>query len=194
MLRNFYAAVLAILLYTVPAHAAVFSFDFGTAGQTSGTVTYDTVLGGPGYAPDSRLVTASFSNLYLNGTPISGGQLRANISQAGTSGGEQLLIFNQFFTSPFFPRADFNPAFSLTFASATGSLFSSDGMLAAPGVLAGSFESGTAGVRPGEEVSFGLAVSAVPEPAAWAFMIVGIAGVGATLRRRGGRAVLPQIA
>lgn len=169
----------------------MFSFDFGVPGQTSGTVTYDSVLGGPGFAPNSRLVAATFSNLYLNGTAVSNAQLRGNVSQAGPNGGGQLLIFNQFFTSPFFPSPGFSPAFSIEFAAAGGGLFSSDGMLSAPGVMASYFVSGSAGVRPGESVTFALAV---PEPAVWGMMIIGIAGIGATLRRRDGERALPLAA
>ncbi len=38
--------------------------------------------------------------------------------------------------------------------------------------------------KSGELVSGGLVVSAIPEPMGWTLMLVGFAGVGATLRRR----------
>lgn len=180
MLRIITAMCLALLSVT-PAHAAVLSFSFGTPGQTGGTITYDTVLSGPGFAPDSRRIGATFSSLFLEGREVVAGSLRGSISQAIGTAGEQTLIFNQFFTSPFFPRPDYTAGFTLEFQANDGALFSTDGIVAAPGTLAGYFVSGTVNPQPGQVVQFGLSV---PEPATWGLMIFGLGGIGVSLRRR----------
>lgn len=40
------------------------------------------------------------------------------------------------------------------------------------------------GVQPNEALSSTVSVAAVPEPAAWALMILGVAGIGGAIRRR----------
>lgn len=170
-------ALLALLTATAPANAAVLSFDFGTPGQTSGTVSYDTQLGVPTGFGDQRRIVATFSNLYLLGKTITSTNVQAF---AGTSGGQQLVAFNGFFTSPFQPVADFNPSFSLLFAANDNGLIAGD-KLASALVMAPYFVSGAVSPTSSQVISFTLAV---PEPAAWSLMIVGIAGIGATLRRR----------
>lgn len=170
-------AMLAAVIAVAPAKAAVVSFDFGTPGQTSGTVSYDTDLGLATGIGDQRRITATFSNLYLLSVAIVSQNVQ---SFAGTSDGQQLVAFNGFFTSPFQPRADFNPSFSLLFAANDNALIAGS-KLAAPSAMAPYFVSGSVSPTSGQVISFALAV---PEPAAWAMMMIGVAATGAALRRR----------
>ena len=177
-------AMLAAVMGTAPAQAAIVSFDFGTPGQTSGTVSYDTDLGQATGIGDQRRIIATFSNLYLLGVAVTSYNVQ---SFAGTMDGQQLVAFNGFFTSPFQPRADFVPSFSLLFAANDNALIA-DGKMAAPSTIAPYFVSGTVSPTSSQVVTFALAV---PEPAAWAMMVIGVAATGAMLRRHRapGRAV-----
>ncbi|MEG3174746.1 PEPxxWA-CTERM sorting domain-containing protein [Sphingomonas sp. RB3P16] len=60
------------------------------------------------------------------------------------------------------------------------------------GVSSVLFSSGAVGNFTLDDVSFGPAVSAAPEPASWAMMILGFGAIGAALRRRERRA--PRVA
>ena len=165
-----------------------------------------------GYTYDLASPPSSYADL-VGGTAASPlilpsgliGKITGEIGGAGPS--TQFYNFNWYDTSPFQTRASvFGAAFGDTFAF---ELFNPDGSLNTSltlnndngfsqllsAILApGNYTIGLAAdalIDPTFTLTFLTPVGRVPEPATWGVMLLGFAGVGATLRRR--RGVGPRI-
>ena len=83
--------------------------------------------------------------------------------------------------NPFVITAGTTPGAGTVVATSSFGVTSSD----AKAILAKGYYTVTiSGVQPNEALSSTVSVAAVPEPAAWALMIVGFAGIGGAVRRR----------
>ena len=89
--------------------------------------------------------------------------------------------------SPFFVTTGSTPAAGTTVAS---SVFGQFGSGVTATLAAGTYTLYVPTTEVGEALGGTVSVAAVPEPAAWALMLVGFAGIGGAIRRRSSLASL----
>jgi hypothetical protein len=141
------------------------SFHFTDDGPTQ-------AIGGVLFTHGANLLSGSFDNAFISGL-VGGGvaSLNAEVINTGPIT----------FTSDFITFGGGDEGISLAFNSVL------PGLHIAPDGLLASFNTSTTGNFSADEAT-GRGGGGVPEPATWATMLVGLAGLGAALRRRATRA------
>jgi hypothetical protein len=178
------AALLGTVLLALPAQAALFDFSFnsGLGGNVSGSGLF-TATGGPGTYTVTN-VSGTITDADTSG-PVLPGTFTFNSATNGYAGGDSLL---------YFPAAVIPGNTTPGFVDFGGISFSAGSLLFNIGgnqqtgavvyVLNDSIQDPNGYCCQAGSTPINLSVSAVPEPATWAMMILGFMGVGFMAYRR----------
>lgn len=182
------AMPLAVICATAPAHAADVAFSGSMTGSSlpgTGTCPANyfntTVTGGQGTSSTFGAFTYNSDVCQRAGQPFTGtfSIMLGDGSFAGTQAGLATPVPGQVGIPTLF-----NLLINYTILSGTGAYAGATGSFVGTGTV-------NNGVSP---TVISLNFRAVPEPASWAMMLVGFAGIGMTMRRSQRRRVMLQLA
>jgi hypothetical protein len=182
------ALPLAVMGAAVPAQAADVAFSGSVVNAVSNVgdpsvcaagFFHTYVLPSAGTSPTLGAFSYSSDVCQAAGQPITGtfNIVLADGSFSGTQAGMAT-------PQPPFPPTLFNLLINYTITAGTG---------AYAGATGSFIGTGTVNMSTGQSL-ISLNFRAVPEPASWAMMLVGFAGIGMTMRRSQRRRVMPQLA